>query len=269
MKDNKNNLKKFKTLNLMSILESLLFSTNRPQSLSHLKKVFEEDFEEKEEIITDSQLKESLKALAESYEDEKRGVTLEEVSGGYQIRTKSMNAPYVKRLIKSKTFRLSPSALEVLSIVAYKQPCIKADVDQLRGVESGHLLRSLMEKGLVRFLKKSDFPGKPMLYSTTKKFLEVFQLKSLKDLPPLHEIEELISREESHSKEEAEMQSEETRGEFEVLKNISKDSSAVKEEKEKRKEKEEKDEEFLKKVTEKISSIQTNADFLQSSAKEK
>jgi segregation and condensation protein B len=82
--------------------------------------------------------------------------------------------------------------MEVLAIVAYKQPCIKAEVDTVRGVESGHLIRVLMDKGLVQFDGKSDLPGKPMLYKTTKKFLEVFGLRNIRELPSLEEIDQLI-----------------------------------------------------------------------------
>lgn len=89
-------------------------------------------------------------------------------------------------------FKLSGPALEVLSIVAYKQPVIKSEIDQIRGVDLGHLLRALMEKGLANFVGKSDFPGRPMLYGTTKKFLEIFGLRNLKELPTLSQIDELL-----------------------------------------------------------------------------
>ena len=93
---------------------------------------------------------------------------------------------------KVRPFRLSGPALEVMSIVAYKQPIVKSEVDQIRGVESGHLVRALMEKGLVCFAGKSELPGKPMQYATTRKFLDIFGLRNLKELPTLSEIEELL-----------------------------------------------------------------------------
>src|SRR5204863_3661148 len=95
-------------------------------------------------------------------------------------------------LVKGRSFRLSGPALEVLSIVAYKQPVIKSEIDQIRGVESGHLVRALMEKNIVRFAGKSELPGKPMLYATTKEFLELFGLRNIRELPTLSEIDELI-----------------------------------------------------------------------------
>jgi segregation and condensation protein B len=130
--------------------------------------------------------------LAASYADPKRGFELEEVNGGFQLRTKVDNMNYLKGMLKVKPFKLSGPALEVLSIVAYKQPMIKSEIDDIRGVESGHLLRALMEKRLVAFAGKSDLPGKPMTYETTRKFLEIFGLRNLKELPSLAEIDDLI-----------------------------------------------------------------------------
>jgi len=117
---------------------------------------------------------------------------LEEVPGGYQLRTKMDNLKFLTRTLKARQFKLSGPALEVLAIIAYKQPVIKHEIDEIRGVESGHLLRALMEKGLVNFEGKSDLPGKPMLYATTKKFLEIFALRNLKELPTLSQIDELL-----------------------------------------------------------------------------
>jgi segregation and condensation protein B len=119
-------------------------------------------------------------------------VTLDEVSGGYQLRTKVDNAGWLRKLVKARPFRLSGPALEVLSIIAYKQPLVKSEVDDIRGVESGHLVRALIEKNLVKFAGKSELPGKPMLYATTKQFLELFGLRNIRELPTLSEIDKLI-----------------------------------------------------------------------------
>jgi len=104
---------------------------------------------------------------------ERRGVTLEEVGTGFQLRTKVDHLQFIRQSVKARPFKLSGPALEVLSIVAYKQPVTKAQIDEIRGVESGHLLRALMEKNLVLFGEKSELPGKPMFYETSRKFLEV------------------------------------------------------------------------------------------------
>ena len=169
-----------------SILESLLFASDKPVSFSTIKELF------KGTNVTKDHRKRALDRLAVEYAGSRRGVVLEDVTGGYQLRTKVDNMSFLRRLLKGRSFRLSGPALEVLSIVAYKQPVIKSEIDEIRGVESGHLLRALMEKGLVTFEGKSDLPGRPMLYSTTKKFLEIFGLRNLKELPTLSQIDELL-----------------------------------------------------------------------------
>lgn len=171
---------------LESIIESILFASDRPVSLNSLKMVF------KGTNIRPDQVRRALEQLAVEYAGGRRGVTLEEVPGGFQLRTKIDNLEFLRRTLKARLFKLSGPALEVLSIVAYKQPLIKSEVDEIRGVESGHLLRALMEKGLVTFEGKSELPGRPMQYGTTKKFLEIFGLRNLKELPTLSQIDELL-----------------------------------------------------------------------------
>lgn len=171
---------------LESIIESILFASDRPVSLASLKLVF------KGTNVKGDRLKRTLERLAVEYAGSTRGVTLEEVPGGFQLRTKIDNLEFLRGNLKARVFKLSGPALEVLSILAYKQPVIKAEIDQIRGVESGHLLRALMEKGLANFEGKSDLPGRPMQYGTTKKFLEIFGLRNLKELPTLSQIDELL-----------------------------------------------------------------------------
>lgn len=171
---------------LESIVESVLFASDRPVSLASLKLLF------KGTNIRGDKIRRALDQLAVEYAGGRRGVTLEEVPGGYQLRTKIDNMEFLKRTLKTRQFKLSGPALEVLSIVAYKQPTVKSEVDEIRGVESGHLLRALMEKNLVCFEGKSELPGRPMQYGTTKKFLEIFGLRSLKELPTLSQIDELL-----------------------------------------------------------------------------
>lgn len=171
---------------VISIVESILFSTEKPVSPATIKQAF------KGTQVRTAHIRRALDSLAVEYASGRRGITLEEVSGGYQLRTKVDNMNFLRRMVKARPFKLSGPALEVLAIIAYKQPMIKAHVDEIRGVESGHLLRALMEKGLVNFAGKSEFPGKPMLYQTTRKFLEIFGLRNLKELPSLSEIDDLI-----------------------------------------------------------------------------
>lgn len=170
-----------------SIIESILFASDRPVSFASIQQVFKGTTVKREKI------KRAIEAIAVEYAGGRRGVGLEEVTGGYQIRTKVDNMEFLKRTIKARSFKLSGPALETLAIVAYKQPVVKIEIDQIRGVESGHLLRALMEKGLVSFEGKAEnLPGKPMQYGTTRRFLEIFGLRNLKELPTLSQIDELL-----------------------------------------------------------------------------
>jgi segregation and condensation protein B len=170
-----------------SIIESILFASDRPVSLASIREVFKGTNIKKERI------RRILDTLAVEYAGGRRGISLEEVTGGYQLRTKIDNMNFLKRTVKSRPFKLSGPALETLSIVAYKQPVVKNEIDQIRGVESGHLLRALMEKGLCNFEGKAELlPGKPMQYGTTRRFLEIFGLRNIKELPTLSQIDELL-----------------------------------------------------------------------------
>jgi segregation and condensation protein B len=170
-----------------SIIESILFASDRPVSFASIQMVF------KGTTVKKDKIRRALDAIAVEYAGGRRGVSLEEVTGGYQIRTKVDNMNFLKRTVKTRAFKLSGPALETLAIVAYKQPVVKMEIDQIRGVESGHLLRALMEKGLVNFEGKAEnLPGKPMQYGTTRRFLEIFGLRNLKELPTLSQIDELL-----------------------------------------------------------------------------
>jgi segregation and condensation protein B len=172
---------------LISIIDSMLFATDKPVSVATMKSMF------KDTNVRTRDIQRALDILASECAAPTRGMTLEEINGGYQYRTKVDNAAFLKRLGKARAFRLSGQALEVMSIIAYKQPVTKHEVDEIRGVESGHLVRALMERGLVSFQGKAEnLPGKPMSYGTTRKFLEIFGLRNIKELPTLSEIDELI-----------------------------------------------------------------------------
>ena len=168
---------------LKYIIESLLFVSEGPLPMDRLKKVLEE-FDPKA-------IRQAMDALAEEYEARGGGFMLREVAGGFQIRTRPDFAPWIKRLVQPGPQRLSKAALETLAIIAYKQPVIRADIEFIRGVDCGGVLRMLMEKKLVRVLGRKEIPGRPMIYATTKHFLEIFDLKDLKDLPSPSEIEAL------------------------------------------------------------------------------
>jgi segregation and condensation protein B len=172
---------------LKAIIESLLFVADKPLSVEKLADIIEE---------TDAkEIRATLQDLLNEFNNPGRGFQLREVAGGYQFRTHPECQAYIKRMLKPAPSRLSRAALETLAIIAYKQPIIRSDVEHIRGVDSGGVLRVLMEKKLVRVLGRREIPGRPLIYATTKRFLEVFDLKNLNDLPTPKEIEELTAQE--------------------------------------------------------------------------
>ena len=169
--------------NLKHIIESLLFASIEPLTVDKIKR-----------IVTDAEtgeIREALRALFEEYRNRDGGFYLSEVAGGYQFRTQPGYNTYIRRMLKPNAPRLSKAALETLAIIAYKQPVIRSDVEHIRGVDCGGILRMLLERKLVRILGRKEIPGRPLIYATTKLFLEVFDLKDLKDLPTPKEIEEM------------------------------------------------------------------------------
>ncbi|MEK6625522.1 MAG: SMC-Scp complex subunit ScpB, partial [Bdellovibrionota bacterium] len=136
-------------------------------------------------------LHEALLKLQAGYEATHHGLRLQEVAEGYQFRTKATYSKYVQDLFKVNALVLTPSVLEVLAIIAYKQPVSKPEIDKIRGVDSAHLIRTLMEKHLVKIVGRSEDLGHPSLYGTTHEFLEVFNLSTLESLPPEHELTDL------------------------------------------------------------------------------
>jgi segregation and condensation protein B len=183
-------------LNLKPILESILFVSESPIRLETLVEMLPES--------TQDAILEDIHRIKTEYEDSSKGIELIEIAGGYQFRTKPIWAEWVNRLKKSKPVKLSQSALETLSIVAYRQPIIRPTIEEIRGVDSGWVLRSLMEKGLIKMIGRKDLPGRPIIYGTTKAFLELFNLNTLSDLPTLKEVQappspEEVVKEEIHN----------------------------------------------------------------------
>jgi len=169
--------------NIKYIIESLLLVAEDPLTIDRIKNILA--LAEKKEIQN------ALAELSSEYENRKGGFFLREVAGGYQIRTRPEYREWIKRLIQPKPLRLSKPALETLAIIAYKQPIIRSDIEHIRGVNCGGILRMLLERKLVRILGRMAIPGRPHIYATTKQFLEVFDLKNLEDLPTPKEISEL------------------------------------------------------------------------------
>ena len=169
--------------NLKAIVESLLFASDIPLTIDKIKSIL--DIQDRQAALS------ALTSLAQEYESQKRGFFLSEVAGGYQLRTRPEYRQWVRRMKQTRPARLSRAAMETLAIVAYKQPVLRSDVEHLRGVESGGTLRTLLERGLIRVLGRKRLPGRPMVYGTSKRFLEIFDLKELSELPTLKDLQEL------------------------------------------------------------------------------
>jgi len=171
------------TADLKHIIESLFFVADTPLTVDRLKGIIEG--------ADTAVIRAAVEALQEDYAQRDGGFVLKQVAGGYQFRTQSRYNEWIKRLIRPNAPRLSKAALETLAIIAYHQPIIRSDIEHIRGVDSGGVIRMLMERKLIRVLGRKEIPGRPLIYATTKQFLEVFELKDLKDLPTPKEIEEL------------------------------------------------------------------------------
>lgn len=168
---------------LKLIIEALLFSSDSPLNAREIRAWLPDE--------TTSNITQALKDLQAEYDDMERSFTIKEVANSFQFRTRSGYAPYVLRMLKMSPARLSPAALETLAIIAYKQPILRHEIERLRGVDVGGILRTLLEKELVRIMGRKNLPGRPLIYGTTKKFLAVFDLKNLESLPRLKEIKDL------------------------------------------------------------------------------
>jgi segregation and condensation protein B len=166
---------------LMSIVESLLFAATKPLTVARIRKILKEP--------TARQIKLALKQLIA--DTVSRGVCVTQVAGGFLLRTHAENARWVQALLQARPVRLSRPQLETLAIISYRQPITKPEVDHVRGVDAGAVIKLLLEKDLIKIVGKKEEPGRPMLYGTTVHFLEFFNLMSLRDLPDLREFREL------------------------------------------------------------------------------
>jgi segregation and condensation protein B len=170
---------------IKNIVESLLFVAEEPLTIERLTKIIAGS--------QSGQLRQALEELEAEYETRQGGFFLNQVAGGYQFRTRPEHTEWIKRLLQPKPLHLSKAALETLAIIAYKQPVIRSDIEHIRGVDCGGVLRALLERKFIRVLGRRELPGRPLIYATTKRFLEVFGLKNLEDLPTPKEIEEFGS----------------------------------------------------------------------------
>lgn len=164
-------------------LEALLFAAHEPVTSKDLATILEVDEKEIPDIV------EGLRKRLEG-----RGIGVVEYAGGYQLATRPEYAEYVRRLVEPEPWRLSRAALETLTIVAYRQPVTRPEIDALRGVDSSYVLSMLAERGLIRVAGRKDAPGRPLLFETTPEFLSAFGLKSLDDLPMLDPLQQAAER---------------------------------------------------------------------------
>lgn len=165
---------------LESVIEAVLFASDESLTPARLANITES---------STKQVREFIKSLNDKYETNNNAFRIEQIAGGYQMLTLSKYNHWLKKLLRERSeTKLSPAAMETLAIIAYKQPVIRADIEAIRGVAVGEVIRSLSMKGLVKIVGRAEILGRPMLYGTTKKFLEVFGLNTLKDLPKIEEL---------------------------------------------------------------------------------
>lgn len=164
-----------------SVAEAVLFASDEPLSADRLAVIVGAG--------TVKDIRKCIENLNEKYEAGNFAFRIEQIAGGYQMMTLGRYNHWLKKLLRARTdTKLSQAALETLAIIAYKQPVMRADIEAIRGVAAGEVIRGLMYKGLVKIVGRAEVLGRPMLYGTTKRFLEVFGLNTIKDLPKVEEL---------------------------------------------------------------------------------
>ena len=171
---------------LCGAIETIIFMSDKPISILKIKNYIDSD-------LPLRVVHESIARLQKEYEAKHHGIRLQEVAQGYQFRTKATYAKIIQNIFKVQSMVLSPTALEVMTIIAYKQPVSRNSVDSIRGVDSSHIIRALMDRRLVKIVGRSEEMGKPALYGTTDEFLEVFNLNDISELPSESELTELAT----------------------------------------------------------------------------
>ena len=182
---------------LKRVIEALLFSSERPLSAAECVKYLKgavESAPEDDEVRAMAKTKQDEVALAmrelhEEYAEQQRGFCLVESAAGWKVVTTPESAPWVRQLFpENRPARLSPSSLETLAIIAYRQPLTRADIEAVRGVNVDGVMQTLLERGVIRITGRAEVPGRPLLYGTTEFFLEHFGLRSLDELPNCEEL---------------------------------------------------------------------------------
>ncbi|OGW80832.1 MAG: SMC-Scp complex subunit ScpB [Omnitrophica bacterium RIFCSPLOWO2_12_FULL_44_17] len=167
------------------IIEAILFTASRPVTISDFKRVLPE--------LRATEIESLVRELQTEYEAQGSSFRIQEIAGGFECATEPKYAPWIMKLeLQRRSKHATQSALETLSILAYKQPVTRAEIEELRGVDVSGVMSTLMERDLIKIVGRKEVPGRPFLYGTTQKFLEHFGLKSLKDLPDISEIRTLV-----------------------------------------------------------------------------
>lgn len=170
---------------LAAIVEALIFASEKPLTTAEIAGLAD---------VTPAAAAEAIRAIAEKFRSNPcHGIFLAEIADGYQFRTRPELAFWIKKLYRSRPLRLSRAALEILAIIAYRQPLTRASIEGIRGVDCGGTLKNLLEKKIIRIAGKKDAPGKPLLYATSDIFLEIFGLRNLEELPDMKQIDELFA----------------------------------------------------------------------------
>ena len=185
---------------IKQIIGSLLFASKEPLSISQIKKAINDTgnildgLYKQYSKVNDQQIKESIQLLENELASSTIGIELTKVAGGYRFQNNIFCGPLVRSLLeKNKTMKLSKPALETLAIIAYRQPCLRSEIENVRGVSVDAVIRKLIEMQLVKVLKRSELPGKPWLFGTTSRFLEHFGLNSIDELPNSNELKRIVS----------------------------------------------------------------------------
>jgi len=173
--------------NRKSVIEALLLASEKPLALEQIRVVLDNlDVAEARRLIEELKLE---------YEEANRGIRIAEIAGGFQMITAATFAPFLKKLFKDRnTEKLSKPALETLAIIAYKQPLTRTEIELLRNVNVDGVIKSLLDKDLIRIAGRKKAPGRPCVYGTTRQFLEHFGLKSLDDLPKIEDFSALAEK---------------------------------------------------------------------------
>ncbi len=184
---------------LTAIIEALIFASEKPLKIKYIEQVLS--------IIDlgDFTIPGLIEELKNKFVFDDRGVELIEVAEGWQFRTKPQFAEWIKRLNTVKPSKLSQPATETLAIVAYRQPITRSEIDYIRGVDSGGVIKTLLDKRLIKIVGKKELPGRPLVYGTTQEFLEVFGLKDISALPNIQDVKQISSADEELERNQTEL----------------------------------------------------------------